>query len=279
MLYLYGQRLNLYEQEYGELLRAIEDGRSVSVIGEAGAGKSTLIARVLDGVTGYSKIVESTYIGSAKQTLVSIAEQLNITTVNDKNKPLNIDELKEEIARGVDRSTLLICDNAHRWPASLRYWLEILHDRGAVLILPSIEDLKKDIFVRVSKIKMTPPNQAQMRELMIHIAVAEGYDLSPSKLAYLQSIAGSNPGLAKKVIQEAKIGMHFREVEHNLYVNIAPFLSAALVLFGVVRFLGLGMGDQALYIFGGIMMLIGIAVRYIGIGLNQSQRRKPLGKK
>jgi hypothetical protein len=39
------------------------------------------------------------------------------------------------------------------------------------------------------------------------------------------------------------------------------------------------LGDRSLYIFGGVAMLIAISLRYMGIGLNQAARRKPLGKK
>ncbi|MDV3002538.1 MAG: hypothetical protein N5P05_004193 (plasmid) [Chroococcopsis gigantea SAG 12.99] len=258
------------------MLAALEARRSFMLIAEAGSGKSTLIARVLESVTGYDKITIASYNGSVKQSLLSIAEQLGIAV--NTNKPINSDALKEEIIEGADRNTLIVCDNAHRWAASLRYWLEILNAKGVVLILVAIEDLKKDIFVGLMKIELGKLGEAEIRELMTRSAIAEGYSLSPGNLAYLQSLAGSNPMLAKKLIAEAKMGRHL-DGDHNQYINVAPFVNGILAGLGIIRFVGLGLDNLSLYIFGGIAMLLAISVRYIGIGLNQSQRRKPLGKK
>mgnify|MGYP006196540619 CR=1 FL=1 len=105
------------------------------------------------------------------------------------------------------------------------------------------------------------------------------FSLTPSKIARLQSIAGSNPMLAKQAVQEAKLGRHFPEGKGSEYINVAPFINAIFTALGIIRFVGLGLGDRSLYIFGGIAMLIAISLRYMGIGLNQAARRKPLGKK
>lgn len=258
------------------MLATLSARQSLMLIAEAGAGKSTLVGRVLDALTNYDRIAIAYYNGSVKQTLLSIAEQLGIAVNTDK--PIQGEALKEEIIARTDNRTLIICDNAHRWAASLRYWLEILNDRGVVLILVAIEDLKKDIFVGMTKIELGKLSESEIRELMIRTAIAEDYSISPDNLAYLQSLAGSNPKLAKKLVIEAKIGRH-SDGEHNQYINVAPFVNGALAALGIIRFVGLGLDNLSLYIFGGIAMLVGISLRYIGIGLNQSQRRKPLGKK
>lgn len=262
----------------GEVMTLLAAGKSVLVVGEAGSGKTTLAETLLGQLKGF-KVAVTSYDGSTKQTLKAIAEQLGVPTTNEKDRPLNGDDLKEEIAINCNRQTLIVCDNGHRWPSSLRYWLEGLYARGTVLLVLAIEDLKKDIFVRLSKIELSPPSEAQIRELMTREAVRVSFSLSPSKLAHLQQLAGSNPMVAKNLVQEARLGRHIQEGQHNRYINVAPFINGLLALIGIIRFLGLGLGDRSLYVFGGIAMLVAISFRYIGIGLNQASRKKPLGKR
>ncbi|HEY9645989.1 MAG TPA: hypothetical protein V6C88_06455, partial [Chroococcidiopsis sp.] len=63
----------------------------------------------------------ASYGGSAKETLVAIAEQLGVPTETDdeKPRPLTAQQLREELSKALTvPKTLLICDNAHRWSAS-----------------------------------------------------------------------------------------------------------------------------------------------------------------
>lgn len=261
------------------MITAIEAGKSILVVGEAGSGKSTL-AETLLGVIGRDyQIAMANYSGSTAATLKSIAEQWNIDATDEKGKPLKGDALKQEIANNINDRYLLICDNAHRWAASLLYWLEIVQETGAILVLLSIAEIKTGIFLKMSKIELGRLSEAQIREIMIREAIAIDFSLTPSKIARLQSIAGSNPMLAKQAVQEAKLGRHFPEGKGSEYVNVAPFVNAIFTALGIIRFVGLGLGDRSLYIFGGMAMLIAISLRYMGIGLNQAARRKPLGKK
>jgi energy-coupling factor transporter ATP-binding protein EcfA2 len=269
---------DLYAKEFAEVKMLLAARKSVLLVGEAGSGKTTFAHRLLDQMSEMKTAIAS-YEGSSKQTLKLIAQQLNVPTINEKNRPLNTDDLKEAIAAHCDSDTLLVCDNCHRWPSSLRYWVEGLHAQGVILLLLAIEDMRKDIFVRVSKMELAPPSEQQIRQIMAKEANEYAFSLSPSKLAHLQQLAGSNPMIAKNLIQEARLGRHFPEGQHNQYINVAPFINGILVLLGVFRFLGLGLGDRALYVFGGIAMLVAISFRYIGIGLNKASRRKPLGKK
>lgn len=267
--------LPLYEEQYQKMLSALEARLSFKLIGEAGSGKSTLIDRLLKQIKGYDRIITASYDGSVKQTLLCIAGQLGISG----DESLNCDRLKEEIFHSIDNSTLIVCDNAHRWAASLRYWLEIVHGKGATLILVAIEDLKKDIFVRLLKIELKETKESLIRELMLRTAIEEGYPISPDNIAYLQSLAGNNPMLAKNLIREAKMGRHIEQGSHNQYINVAPFVNGVIAALGIIRFVGLGLNDTSLYIFGGIVVIVSASLRYVGIGLNQSQNRKPLGKK
>ncbi len=267
--------LPFYEQEYHIMLSALKRRLSVKLIGEAGSGKTTLVKRVLQNLTGYDRVIIASYDGSGKQTLLSISRQLGLA----ENVSSNCDRLKQKILDYPHSSTLMVCDHAHRWPASLRYWLEILHGKGVTLILVAIEDMKKDIFLELLKIELKEINENLIRELMLRTAIEEGYPISADQLAYLQSLSGNNPMVAKNLIQEAKMGRHIEQGPHNQYINVAPFINGVLAALGIIRFVGLGLNNTSLYIFGGIVVILSVSLRYVGIGLNQFQSRKPLGKK
>jgi hypothetical protein len=140
-------------------------------------------------------------------------------------------------------------------------------------------EVKSGIFLKMSKIELSRLSEAQIREIMVRESVAIDFPLTPSSIARLQSIAGSNPMLAKQMVNEAKLGRHLNEGKGSEYLNVAPFVNGIFTALGIIRFVGLGLGDRALYIFGGIAMLIAMSLRYFGMGLNQAARRKPLGKK
>jgi hypothetical protein len=82
--------------------------------------------------------------------------------------------------------------------------------------------------------------------------------------------------LARKLVQEESLGLSPDAGSHAQYFDIAPFVAAALCALGVVRFIGLGMGDKTLYIIGGVAMLVGLSLKYLGQGLSRPRRR--LGK-
>jgi hypothetical protein len=90
-------------------------------------------------------------------------------------------------------------------------------------------------------------------------------NLSKSRLAALQPLAGRNPMLARKVIRNEKLGLNKQaKPEHTQYVVVMPIIIAALFSFAVVRFVGLGTGNKALYITGGVCLVAGMALKQLG---------------
>jgi energy-coupling factor transporter ATP-binding protein EcfA2 len=168
------------------LITAIEAGKSILVVGEAGSGKSTLAETLLGAIGSDYQIAFANYSGSTAATLKSIADQWHIEVTDEKGRPLKGDALKQEIASNINDRYLLICDNAHRWAASLLYWLEILHESGAILVLLSIAEIKSGIFLKMTKIELGRLSEAQIREIMIREAIAIEFSLTPSKIARLQ---------------------------------------------------------------------------------------------
>jgi energy-coupling factor transporter ATP-binding protein EcfA2 len=265
--------LGLYAKQLTEIKIAIHAGRSVLVIGEMGSGKTTLARRLLGEISGLNTAIAS-YDGSSKQALIDIAEGLEIPTTNAKGKNLTSDALKEKILGESDERTLIVCDNVHRWPASLRYWLERLYAKGVILLFLSMVNVRKDIFLRVIKIKLPKPTEAEIRDIMITEAILLGYDMTMQKLSHLQQFAGSNPLLAKKVVGEAQCGRYEQDGEHTRYINVAPMVNTLIVIVAMVKLAAAGFDDTTLYVIGGLMVMLMISGRYICYAIGQTFDRK-----
>lgn len=256
------------------MVSAVRAGQSVLVLGEAGSGKTTLARACLDALSSELSCALSSYKGSLKQVLADMAQQLGIPTENENDKKLTAEQLKQEIAINVNEQTVLFCDNANRWPASLRYWLEELLSTGVMLVLFAVHNPKKDVFLRLLEIELVQPSDLHIRVVMAAEAQRLGVKLSRAQLAKLQARAGRNPMLARKVIQQEALGFESTP-EHSQYMDISPMVLAALALLGMVRFIGLGTGDRALYVVGGCAVVVVLALRYLG---RMSKNRRRLGQ-
>ena len=107
-------------------------------------------------------------------------------------------------------------------------------------------------------------------------AQKQGLKIDKSRLAELQSLAGGNPMLARKIIKnEAALGLKQDKPEHTQYVVIMPIILACLMSFGIVRFIGMGTGNKSLYIFGGVSLFAGMTLKQLG---SVKGARKRLGQ-
>ncbi len=70
--------------------------------------------------------------------------------------------------------------------------------------------------------------------------------------------------LARKIIRRRKLGLKQEKPEHTQYVVIMPVIVAALLAFGIVRFVGMGTGNRGLYITGGCCLVAGMALKQLG---------------
>ncbi len=105
-------------------------------------------------------------------------------------------------------------------------------------------------------------------------AQAINWQVTDEELAKLEPLAGRNPMLARKVIRNAKHGM-VEAPEHRQYVTVMPIVIAALFAFAVVRFIGMGTGNRALYILGGCSLVAAMGLRQLG---NVRGSKKVLGQ-
>lgn len=253
---------------------AIRSGHNVLVLGEAGSGKAQFAQALFNRFAGEMDCAIAIYKGSGKTFFAAIAEQLDIPTAEPKynkdgeevgEKPMTMDRLKEEIAANCNDNTLLIFPESKRLTTGVRYWLEDLMSAGVRVCCFGVVNPGRDIFLEMLEVELPLPDDRAIRETMRQEAERSGLTLSESRLAELQPLAGRNPMLARKVIRREKLGMNpDRVVEHQQYLDISPLVMAALACLAIVRFIGLGTGNKSLYIVGGIAMMAGLSLKYLG---------------
>ena len=162
--------------------------------------------------------------------------QLGCPTEDDRDKPMTVDALKEEILVNTNENTLLIFPEAKRLTTSIRYWLEDMISAGAKVVCFAVTNPGKDIFLEMLEIELELPTDAHIRSVMAAEAQRQGLNISKSRLAELQPLAGRNPMLARKIIKNEKLGLKQDKPEHTQYVVIMPILIALLMSFGIIRF-------------------------------------------
>jgi hypothetical protein len=248
-------------------------GHSVLVLGEAGSGKAQFARALFDRFAGECDCAIATYKGSGKDFFCSIAEQLGIPTSEPKynkdgdevgEKAMTLDKLKKEIAANLNAKTLLILPESKRLTTGVRYWLEDLMSVGVRVVCFAVVNPQRDIFLDMIEIELELPDDARIREVMQQEAQRQGLQISRSRLAELQPLAGRNPMLARKVIRNEKLGLKQEKVEHTQYIVIMPVLIAMLFLLAIVRFVGMGTGDKGLYITGGVALVVAMALKQLG---------------
>ena len=217
----------------------------------------------------------ATYKGSLKKFFIAIAMQLGCPTEDERDKPMTVDALKEEILINTNENTLLIFPEAQRLTTSIKYWLEDMISAGARVVCFAVANPGKDIFLDMLEIELALPSDAHIRLVMAAEAQRQGLEITKSRLAELQPLAGRNPMLARKVIRNEAIGIKQEKPEHTNYVVIMPVIIAMLFSFAVVRFIGMGTGNKGLYITGGVCLVTGMALKQLG---SVKGARKRLGQ-
>jgi hypothetical protein len=260
---------------FNHVVKAIAAGNSVIVLGEAGTGKTDFALALHEELSGEFNSAIATYKGSIKKFFIAIAMQLDCPTENEQNRPLTVDALKQEILENAGEDTLLIFPESKRLTTSIRYWIEDMMGAGAKVVCFAVANPGRDIFLEMLEIELELPSDRSIREVMEAEAQKQGLDISKSKLAELQPLAGRNPMLARKIIRNEKLGIKQDKPEHTNYVVIMPVIIAMLFSFAVVRFIGMGTGNKGLYITGGVCLVSAMALKQLG---NVRGARKRLGQ-
>jgi hypothetical protein len=203
--------------------------------------------------------------------------QLGCPTEDDRDRPLTVDALKQEILENAGEDTLLIFPEAKRLTTSIRYWIEDMISVGAKVVCFAVANPGKDIFIDMLEIELSLPSDAHICLVMAAEAQRQGLQIQidKSRLAELQPLAGRNPMLARKIIKQEKLGIKQDKPEHTNHVVIMPVIIAMLFSFAVVRFIGMGTGNKGLYITGGVCLVSAIALKQLG---NVRGARKSVGQ-
>ncbi len=264
--------LQIYRaREFRRIVAALQANSSLLVVGEAGCGKTFLSQAITAELTEMNFQVAVTKPGTVKQILSDIAVQLGVDTEDLEGKTLSTMGLMKEIADWLLVNTaFLICDNAHRFPVSLRCWLDQLHTQGQPILLLATYPPARDIFLKLPRIELEPMADKATRAIMLEAAAELNLELTPAQLASLQQRVGGNPMLAKRVVREEYLGLDGQALDHTQWIDGTPFLIAALMCFVIIRFIGLGFNSTSLYLLGGI---ITVAIGVIRILLYSLPRK------
>lgn len=261
-------------REKRRIVAALTANSSLLVVGESGCGKSFLAEAVAAELQSQNFPVAIAKVQTVKQMLISIAVQLGVDTETVEGKSLTTSQLQEAIAEHLkNNSAFLICDDTQRFPASLRCWLAELHAQQQPLLLLATFPPARDIFLKLPRIELQPLKEREIREIMQQEAYGLGLSLKPGQLANLQQRVGGNPMLAKRVVREEYLGLEDTAPDHTQWIDGTPFLIAGLMVFTVVRLIGLGVNSTSLYLIGGILTVAVGVFRLILLSLPRKSAR------
>lgn len=238
-------------------------------MGEFGSSLDEAAKAIEEELSDEFSIAKGIYKGSAKKFFLDLAKQFDIPTTCPKlnangeevgEKPMTLDELKEEIALNIPADALLILPEAKRLTTLITFWLEDLNCRICCF---AVARPNRDIFLKMIEIELALPDDRHIREIMQQEAENCGLNISEARFSQLQSYAGRNAESARKIVKEEKLGLT-KDPNHNQYLDIAPLVMGLFCCVGIVRFVGLGTGDRSLYMIGGIAMMIGFSLKYLG---------------
>ncbi len=214
----------------------------------------------------------ATYQGDMLEFFQAIAFNLQVPTEDQETgKPLIAKDLKNEIIKNCNEYTLLILPKVRRLTSGLKYWVEKMKHAGAIVVCLSVVKPKGDIFLEMLEIELDLPSNKVIREIMKTEAEILGLNLTKADLAELQPLAGRNPILARKVINNRALDIK-QTAHHTQYVNIAPIFYAVLVFFVIMKFVGMGTRNRQVQIFGGVIAAVGMSAKQLG-SIKASQKR------
>lgn len=254
--------------EIAKICEALRLGNSCIVIGEFGSLDDAASA-IEDQLEGEFSIAKAVYKGSPRKFFQTIAEALDINTTTPKlnskgeeigEKSMGVDEMMEEIALNFPADGLLIFPEAKRLTAKIIFWLE---DLNCPICCFAVTKPNRDIFLRMIEIELALPDDRRIREIMQQEAENCRLNISEARLSQLQSYAGRNAAAARKIVKEEKLGLT-KDPNHNQYLDISPLVMGLFCCVGIVKFIGLGSGNRSLYMIGGIAMMLGLSLKYLG---------------
>jgi AAA domain len=246
--------------EQRRVVAVLRSRSSLLVVGESGIGKTVLAEAVAEELRQTGCALAIVQPATTKQLMIRVAEQLGVETQDLEGKNLTTVGLRTAIAQYLnDNPAYLICDDAHHYSPELRRFLEVLHEQGQPLLVLATAPPAKDIFLKLPRLELKPLTDIAIRDIMAAHALEMGLSIGTTQLASLQQRCGGNPMLAKRVIQEEYLGLEDTAPDHTQWIDGTPYLIASLMVFGMVRVIGIGLNSTSLYLIGGVLtVLVGI---------------------
>lgn len=269
------RQFKIYRQaELNRTTASLLANGAILIAGEDGSGKSVLASAVVEKLQDDGFSVAFIEPATPKQMLLEIAHQFDIPTEDLEGKSLTADKLKRSISQFLEENTaFLVLDDAHSCDAKFRMWLKQLRRSNVPMLLLATDPPRTDIFINIPRIELKPLPEYAIREIMITAAAEREINLKPSELAKLQERAGGNPMLATRAVDEEYLGLEIEGADHRRYFDITPLILLAGIAFVIMRFIGLGTSDQALYIFGGIAAAIFLGLSRLLYNLPRESQR------
>ncbi|QSV56601.1 MAG: ATP-binding protein [Dolichospermum sp. UKL201] len=252
------------------------------MVGEEGSGKSVLGNAVVERLTCDGFLVAFVEPTTPKQMLLEITQQFELPTEDIEGKNLTMDKLKRAICLQQrfaiaqflsDNTAFIVLDDAQSCDMKFRIWLKQLHRKGVPMLVLATDPPRSDIFINIPRIELKPLPEKAIRQIMKSAAQERAIALTSADLSKLQERAGGNPMLAIRAIEEEYLGLDIEGADHRRYFDITPLILVVGVIFVIMRFIGLGTNDQALYIFGGIAAAIFLGLSRLLYSLPQEERR------
>jgi hypothetical protein len=255
---------------------------AILIVGEEGSGKSVLGNAVVEKLTCDGFLVAFVEPTTPKQMLLEITQQFELPTEDIEGKNLTVEKLKRAIclqqrfaiAQFLSENTaFIVLDDAQSCDMKFRIWLKQLRRKGVPMLVLATDPPRSDIFINIPRIELKPLPEKAIRQIMKAAAQERAIALTSADLSKLQERAGGNPMLAIRAIEEEYLGLDIEGADHRRYFDITPLILVVGVIFVIMRFIGLGTNDQALYIFGGIAAAIFLGLSRLLYSLPQEERR------
>lgn len=265
----------IYRQaELQRITASLLANAAILVVGEEGSGKSVLASAVVEKLSDDGFLVAFLEPTTPKQMMTEICHCFDISTEDLEGKSLTVEKLKIAIADFLRENTaFIVLDDAHHCDAKFRVWLKKLIKRGVPMLVLATTPPRSDLFLNLARIELKPLPERAIREIMKSAAHERAIPLTAADLAKLQERAGGNPMLAIRAIEEEYLGLDIEGADHKRYFDITPLILVVGVVFVIMRFIGLGTSDQALYIFSGIAAAIFLGISRLLYNLPREDRR------
>ncbi|WP_236630488.1 ATP-binding protein [Aphanizomenon flos-aquae] len=269
------EEFQIYRQaELNRTTASLLANGAILIVGEEGSGKSVLGNAVVERLTDDGFLVAFVEPTTPKQMLLEIAQQFELPTEDIEGKNLTMDKLKKAIAQFLSENTaFIVLDDAQNCDMKFRIWLKQLRRKGVPMLVLATDPPRSDIFINIPRIELKPLPEKAIRQIMKSAAQERAIALTSADLSKLQERAGGNPMLAIRAIEEEYLGLDIEGADHRRYFDITPLILVVGVIFVIMRFIGLGTNDQALYIFGGIAAAVFLGLSRLLYSLPQEERR------